>query len=738
MHKLLEWYRAGEDVEALLPRLWTNLGHRDSRSTYWYLSAAPELLSLAAGRLELAQGVISMTLVGWPILESFFVDRLARQLRVAQTSRSPKAGRAAGCRRRSAGRWSRMRRSAPSSSPERTGDVVGQPCVGPVDASSGRHPLALGPPGRAECAPSWVPRSECPKAAGATRALGAGTPSLTALGGGDPGVRPRAVVDELGGCSSGAIGRPAYSRARGTWQSTSSWTRLAGPGSVAAAEPWARRRGNGAWSGSPRRWRAVPGPSCRAGPWRESHSDVRHRGDPRPGGLHRRRRARTHAPAPWRRPWRTADPTARGAGSTRPRESPSRTDGSRSSGVDPRAANRCARRADAGSSPTTESSTTHASLRARLEESGAVFRGTSDTEVLVVGLDRWGLDETLEGIEGMFAFGAWDAASRTLHLARDRFGEKPLFYGWTGGRFAFASELKAFHAIPRFDPVIDRAAVAQFLRLNCVPAPQCIYGGMAKLLPGSRVSVGAGARPGPPPCRRSPTGLPTRPSTPRLAQPCWSTTARRRTGSRRRSPTRSQRAWWPTSRSAPCSPAVSTRASSWPSCNATRHGRSAPSRSRSPTSPSTSRPRPRRWPPTSERTTPRSRCRPRRSSTIIPRVADMWDEPFSDSSQLPTHLVSQVARRSVTVALSGDGGDELFAGYNRHAWLDRVWRMASPLPRPVRRSVGRSLRAVPPGSDRLGGLHAAVALAGAPALDQGGQSGPRARGVERATMPTAR
>ena len=83
---------------------------------------------------------------------------------------------------------------------------------------------------------------------------------------------------------------------------------------------------------------------------------------------------------------------------------------------------------------------------------------------------------------------------------------------------------------------------------------------------------------------------------------------------------------------------------------------------------------------------------------IIPRLADMWDEPFSDSSQLPTHLVSQVARRSVTVALSGDGGDELFAGYNRHAWLDRVWRMASPLPRPLRRTVGRSLRAVPPGA----------------------------------------
>ena len=97
------------------------------------------------------------------------------------------------------------------------------------------------------------------------------------------------------------------------------------------------------------------------------------------------------------------------------------------------------------------------SLRARLEQAGAVFGGTSDTEVLVVGLDHWGLDETLDRMEGMFAFGAWDAAARTLHLARDRFGEKPLFYGWTGGRFAFASELKAFHAIP---PVRARSSTA--------------------------------------------------------------------------------------------------------------------------------------------------------------------------------------------------------------------------------------------------------------------------------------
>ena len=83
---------------------------------------------------------------------------------------------------------------------------------------------------------------------------------------------------------------------------------------------------------------------------------------------------------------------------------------------------------------------------------------------------------------------------------------------------------------------------------------------------------------------------------------------------------------------------------------------------------------------------------------LVPRVPDIWDEPFSDSSQLPTHLVAKVARQAVTVALSGDGGDELFAGYNRHAWLDRVWRAADPFPPSLRRGVGGTLRRIPPGA----------------------------------------
>ena len=135
-------------------------------------------------------------------------------------------------------------------------------------------------------------------------------------------------------------------------------------------------------------------------------------------------------------------------------------------------------------------------LRAELEGTGLNIRGTSDTEVLVGGLDRWGLYGTLERIEGMFAFAAWDRRERRLHLARDRFGEKPLFYGWAGPVFAFASELKAFHTLPTFEARVDRDAVAEYLRLSCVPAPACIYQGLAKLGPGARVCVETGTAPG--------------------------------------------------------------------------------------------------------------------------------------------------------------------------------------------------------------------------------------------------
>ncbi len=127
---------------------------------------------------------------------------------------------------------------------------------------------------------------------------------------------------------------------------------------------------------------------------------------------------------------------------------------------------------------------------------GTRFRGSSDTEVLVAAVERWGLDRALDACEGMFAAALWDRRERHLHLVRDRFGEKPLYFGWVGNMFAFGSELKAVCTLPRFAPELDRRAVARYLRHNCIPAPDTIYRGIRKLLPGHLVTLTTSSTPG--------------------------------------------------------------------------------------------------------------------------------------------------------------------------------------------------------------------------------------------------
>ncbi|NLG75596.1 MAG: asparagine synthetase B, partial [Xanthomonadaceae bacterium] len=128
-------------------------------------------------------------------------------------------------------------------------------------------------------------------------------------------------------------------------------------------------------------------------------------------------------------------------------------------------------------------------LRAELASLGHRFRGHSDTEVLLAGFDTWGLERTLERANGMFAFAVWDKTERVLHLARDRIGKKPLYYGWADKTLLFGSELKALLAFPRFAPQVDRNSLALFLRHNYVPAPWCILRGVFKLLPGAVLSL---------------------------------------------------------------------------------------------------------------------------------------------------------------------------------------------------------------------------------------------------------
>jgi asparagine synthase (glutamine-hydrolysing) len=337
-----------------------------------------------------------------------------------------------------------------------------------------------------------------------------------------------------------------------------------------------------------------------------------------------------------------------------------------------------------------------AELSSALASAGAAPRGSSDTEALALSLETWGLDETLRRIEGMFAFAAWDRRSRALHLVRDRFGEKPLFYGWVGRRFVFASELKAVHTIAGFRPGIDPAAVAAFLQFSCVPAPQCIYEGFAKLRPGSLTTLTGDCSPG------------------RLPEQhvYWSAEAAIADAGRL-APLVDDREAEETVDAA-LSGAVAARMvadvpvgallsggidSSLIVALMQRHSRrpvrtftvafAEQSFDESASAAAVARHL------GTDHTTIEMPAR--EVLDLVPKLPEIWDEPFSDSSQLPTHLVAEVARRSVTVALSGDGGDELFAGYNRHAWLDRVWRWATPVPQGLRRRVGAAACLVPPG-----------------------------------------
>ena len=338
----------------------------------------------------------------------------------------------------------------------------------------------------------------------------------------------------------------------------------------------------------------------------------------------------------------------------------------------------------------------HAAIRQRLVAEGCVFRGGSDTEVLVTAVEQWGLLEALDACEGMFALALWDRQLHQLHLIRDRFGEKPLFYGWVGGSLAFASELKALRTLPHFAADLDRDAVALFLRHNCIPAPHTIYRGVSKLLPGQLVTFGDGAGPGAAPTRRT----------------YWS--AREAIEQARRSPLTGSPDELADRLESVLSGAVAARMVADVPVGAFLSGgvdsslvvalmqQQSVTKVRTFTVGFADR--------AFDESTEAAQVAAHLGTDhtplmvsdsealeVIPRLPEIWDEPFGDVSEIPMHLVSRLARRDVTVSLSGDGGDELFAGYNRHAWLERLWRRVSVLPAPVRRAAGTGLGRIPPG-----------------------------------------
>ena len=321
-------------------------------------------------------------------------------------------------------------------------------------------------------------------------------------------------------------------------------------------------------------------------------------------------------------------------------------------------------------------------LRPQLEARGRVFKGHSDTEVLVEAIAEWGVEAAVKRLIGMFAFALWDRRTRTLSLVRDRLGIKPLYFGRLDGRVVFASELKAFEVLPGWRPELDLGALSSFMRLAYVPAPRSIYRDIGKLEPGQIAMIGADGRIdisrfwslkqavergkvnqldladvqatdmletflGDAVGRRLVADVPLGAF---LSGGIDSSAVAAMMRARSNAPVRTFSIGFREEgyNEAPQAGAVAAHLG-------TEHTELYVS--------------------------------PAEAQQVIPDLPTIYDEPFADSSQVPTYLLSKLTRQHVTVALSGDGGDELFAGYTRH----RFARIAERVPKPIGQALACGL-----------------------------------------------
>jgi asparagine synthase (glutamine-hydrolysing) len=357
----------------------------------------------------------------------------------------------------------------------------------------------------------------------------------------------------------------------------------------------------------------------------------------------------------------------------------------------------------------------HLDLRADLQAAGAApdWRGHSDTETLLAGIAHWGLDDTLRRAAGMFAIALWDRRARRLSLARDRIGEKPLYWGWAGRAMVFGSELKALRQHPDFPREVCRQALGQYLRFAYIPAPRSIHRGVYKLEPGCILTID-----GAPPAAAPQDPLRPGETHGSLAiRRYWSLNEVIESGARSRFATEAEAlaavdealgravhrqmiadvplgAFLSGGIDSSLIVALMQAQSSRPVRTFTV-GFENPAFNEAPFAAAVAR---HLGTDHTELTVTETEAR-----EVIPLLPDMYDEPFADSSQLPTHLVCKAARADVTVALSGDAGDELFGGYNRYFWGPRIWRRLDWMPHPLRRGLGRAISAVPVAAwDRIG------------------------------------
>lgn len=340
----------------------------------------------------------------------------------------------------------------------------------------------------------------------------------------------------------------------------------------------------------------------------------------------------------------------------------------------------------------------HMALRSEMNDAllNQSWRGRSDTETLLAGFEAWGIEATLQRCIGMFAMAIWDRQQQMLMLARDRMGEKPLYYGWQGqgehASFLFASELKAIKAHPRFKNSIDRGSLALFLRHNYVPAPYSIYENIQKLEPGCLLQISL------------------KQTNPQITR-YWSTLQVAIEGVRNpyigsvlaatdalevllKSAVKQQMmadvplgAFLSGGIDSSTVVALMQAQSAHPvktftiGFNEQQYNEAAHAKAVA-----------------KHLGTDHTELyvTPQQALNVIPQLPNFYCEPFADSSQIPTYLVAQLARQQVFVSLSGDAGDELFCGYNRYLFSKKLWNVLSKLPMHLRQLMRRVLTVVSP------------------------------------------
>ena len=339
-------------------------------------------------------------------------------------------------------------------------------------------------------------------------------------------------------------------------------------------------------------------------------------------------------------------------------------------------------------------------LQAELESVGYAFRGHSDTEIMLACIEEWGVEQALVKFVGMFAFALWDKKEGILTLARDRLGEKPLYYGFQGNTFLFGSELKALKVHPDWQGEINRDALSLYMRHNYIPAPYSMYKEISKLVPGTYIQLKGGGA----------SELKVYWSAKGVAEqgvkdPLYLSDDEavssldkllRETISEKMIADVPLGAFLSGGIDSSAVVAIMQQESyrkvktfsigfHEKGYNEAEHAKAVAAHLGT------------------DHT--EMYVTAEQAMDVIPKLPMMYDEPFSDSSQIPTFLVSDMTKQHVTVALSGDGGDELFAGYNRYFLGQSLWNKLSKVPKSLRGLVASSITAVSPSAwDRLGSI----------------------------------